>query len=81
MGMVAEARGQPDAFIICVSRDRLEEGETGTMMARIPIHLSVAATGPITVEWATVDAFATSRSDYTATTTAAATHVSTRLDS
>ena len=51
------------------------------MMARIPIHLSVAATGPITVEWATVDAFATSRSDYTATTTAAATHVSTRLDS
>jgi hypothetical protein len=75
MGMVAEARGQPDAFIFSVSCHRLEEGETGTMMARIPIHLSVAATGPITVEWATVDAFATSRSDYTATTTAPATRV------
>ena len=68
MGTGMEARGETNDITVSVGAHRLEEGQTGTMTARVPVHLSAPATSPITVSWTTADETATSSIDYTAAT-------------
>ncbi len=52
--------------LISISPVRMVEGNAGTTAVLVPVYLSAAAVGPVSVAWATADGTALAGTDYTA---------------
>ncbi|MES2706940.1 MAG: Calx-beta domain-containing protein [Verrucomicrobiota bacterium] len=67
-GVSGRLSAQESGPVISLSPVRVVEGHSGISTVQIPVYLSAAADGPVTVQWATADGTATAGSDYTAAT-------------